>query len=502
VNLSAGGVSEPGAARQARLAIERFLAASAEPVLVESGEPPIALAAGNYTLEWRSGFLMLQVWDDHRNIARRVAAVQNEIRGKLDLAVERFGKRSGTISLVDMRVPRNADAGRRAVRMTYREAFRRALSRQFPGWRIADLSSAPDLEHSLSPRYTRALLRRGSTGWAAIGTPSGDDVDGVLTFGLVWLDYLRARERVLTVEGLALFLPASDLTVTCLRLASLNARAARFTVFAQSEDGYEEQIDPRDFGNLETRLERCRCASPEQPAHLLEWSDRLSSLQGVERVQRSDGSTSLRVRGLEFARVVESDLVWGLETKRLANASNLTEIERLAAELGRLRSVESSDHASSIYLRSTEGWLESQVRRELMEVDPTLLPVPVYGQAPTFAAGARDIIDLLATDHSGRLAVLELKAFEDIHLPLQALDYWMRVKWHAERGEFAANGYFPAKELRRDAPRLMLVAPALNFHPANEVVLRYFDPAIDVARIGVGMEWRKRLKVMFRYGAN
>jgi hypothetical protein len=502
VNFPADGGSEPGAARQVRFAIERFLSASKKPALLEPGEEPIVLADGNYTLEFRSGFLMFQVWDDHRNIARRIAGVQNETRGKLDLAVERFGKRTGTMSLVDMGVPRNADAGRRAVRMTYREAFRRALSRQFPGWRIADLSSAPDLEHSLSPRYTRAFLRRGATGWAAIGAPPGDGADGVLTFGLVWLDYLRSRERALTVEGLALFLPASDLTVTCLRLSNLNQRAARFSVFAQSQDGYEEQIDPRDFGNLETQLEHCRAASPEQPAQLLEWSDRLSSLQDVERIHRGDGSTSLRVRGLEFARVVESDLVWGLETKRVASASNLAEIERLAAELSRLRSAQSGDHTSSIYLRSPEGWLESQVRRELTEIDPTLQPAPVYGQAPTFAAGDRDIIDLLATDHSGRLAVLELKASEDIHLPLQALDYWMRVKWHAERGEFAAHGYFPARELRRDAPRLMLVAPALHFHPANEVVLRYIDPAIDMARIGLGMEWRKRLKVMFRYGAN
>jgi hypothetical protein len=29
----------------------------------------------------------------------------------------------------------------------------------------------------------------------------------------------------------------------------------------------------------------------------------------------------------------------------------------------------------------------------------------------------------------GRLAVLELKAGEDIHLILQAVDYWLRVRW-------------------------------------------------------------------------
>jgi hypothetical protein len=95
--------------------------------------------------------------------------------------------------------------------------------------------------------------------------------------------------------------------------------------------------------------------------------------------------------------------------------------------------------------------------------------------------------------------VLELKAAEDIHLPMQALDYWMRVRWHAEAGDFGTNGYFRGTVLRRDAPRLLLVAPALDFHPTNEKVLRYFDPGIEVERVGVGLEWRKQLKVMFRY---
>ena len=67
----------------------------------------------------------------------------------------------------------------------------------------------------------------------------------------------------------------------------------------------------------------------------------------------------------------------------------------------------------------------------------TLLPAPIYGQVPQMAGGARGIPDLLAVDRTGRLVILELKASQDIHLPLQGLDYWMHVKWHLERGEFA-----------------------------------------------------------------
>jgi len=94
--------------------------------------------------------------------------------------------------------------------------------------------------------------------------------------------------------------------------------------------------------------------------------------------------------------------------------------------------------------------------------------------------------------------VIEIKAAQDIHLPLQALDYWMRVKWHLDRGEFAGRGYFPGIEIAPAAPRLLLVAPALDWHPTNEIVLRFFAREVAVERFGVGIDWRRELKVMFR----
>ncbi len=141
------------------------------------------------------------------------------------------------------------------------------------------------------------------------------------------------------------------------------------------------------------------------------------------------------------------------------------------------------------------------MRAEIGTIDATLLPFPIYGQVAQMAGGARGILDLVAVDRTGRLAILELKASQDIHLPLQALDYWMHVKWHLERGEFAERGYFPGIALRQEPPRLILVAPALDWHPTNEVVLRYFDPSIDIQRIGIGLKWRRGIQVMFRSGA-
>jgi hypothetical protein len=42
------------------------------------------------------------------------------------------------------------------------------------------------------------------------------------------------------------------------------------------------------------------------------------------------------------------------------------------------------------------------------------------------------------------------------------------------------------------------VAPSLDYHPTTETILGFFSPLIDVERIGLGVEWRKGLQVMFR----
>ena len=98
----------------------------------------------------------------------------------------------------------------------------------------------------------------------------------------------------------------------------------------------------------------------------------------------------------------------------------------------------------------------------------------MYRQAPAFAGGERSILDLLAVDHAGRLVVVEVKASEDLHLPLQALDYWIRVRWHAQQEDFQRSGYFPGVALQSLPPRLILVAPALSFHPTTEALVRPF----------------------------
>ncbi len=146
-----------------------------------------------------------------------------------------------------------------------------------------------------------------------------------------------------------------------------------------------------------------------------------------------------------------------------------------------------------------ERWLESLVMRDVAAVDPQLDATCVYSQVPAFSASDRAMIDVLAaTTRDRRLAVIELKADEDIHLPLQGLDYWARVRWHQQRGEFQRFGYFPGRELSSEPPLLMLVAPALHVHPATDTLLKYLSPAIEWQVVAVDERWRDGVRVVFR----
>jgi len=158
----------------------------------------------------------------------------------------------------------------------------------------------------------------------------------------------------------------------------------------------------------------------------------------------------------------------------------------------------SSDHRDPLWRMYPERWLESLVFKNVAAVDSRLDAQHVYSQVPAFSASDRAMIDVLGCTRSGRLAVLELKADEDIHLPLQGLDYWARVQWHQQRGEFQQYGYFGGMQLSLQPPLLFLVAPSLRVHQAVDTVLRYFSQDIEWTLTGLDERWRDGIRVVFR----
>jgi hypothetical protein len=155
------------------------------------------------------------------------------------------------------------------------------------------------------------------------------------------------------------------------------------------------------------------------------------------------------------------------------------------------------DRRDPLWRMYPERWLESLVFRNVAAIDSRLDPAHVYSQVPAFSASDRAMIDVLTTTRDRRLAVLELKADEDIHLPLQGLDYWARVEWHHRRGEFQQFGYFAGLELSPQPAMLFLVAPSLRVHPAVDTVLKYFSPEIEWALVGIDERWRESIRVIY-----
>jgi hypothetical protein len=240
----------------------------------------------------------------------------------------------------------------------------------------------------------------------------------------------------------------------------------------------------------------------------------------VEQRVRSGSEIAFLLHGLEFARMRvgyaansfnrEEEITFGAGANETPlTAENEADLRELVARLFERRHA-GGDKRDLLYRMQPERWLESVLRRDVVPLDARLSAAHVYTQVPAFAAGDRGMLDLLGVSDDGRLAVIELKADEDLHLALQGLDYWVRVRWHhrqtadtAERqgfglGEFQRLGYFGGMRLSEEDPRLYLVAPALRVHPAIEVVLKYLSPKVEWVLVAVDERWREKVKAVWR----
>lgn len=483
--------SRAGSAASLRAEVERFLASCRDPVLLEPGEEPFALAGGDWRCAERGAFLMLEAWDETRNLARRVTALAGSRRGHLTLEVERFGGRKGVIALADRADPAAAPALLRGERTQLVELLRRWLARQFPGWRLREITAGMDLERSLSGTCPRALLTLGERRCAAIAADR-EHAPAAVTQALLWADHLKRRggERA---PSIALFVPRGTEPAIALRLRWLNVRAA---LFAWDETGVEEPADPGGAGNLLRELPRWVDPPLNAAGEAARWVRELKLEDGVEAVAAAPGEWSLRVLGLEFARYRNGELLYGVFRRR--RAARVDPVRRLARELARLRCASSPEPRHEWRLAMPEAWLESVLRRRLDLIDPLLLPEPVYSHVGAVEGTGRGVMDLLALRRDGRLTVIEIKAQADLELPLQALGYWSIVAHHAARGDFARCGYFRGLRVDPRPPRLVLAAPALEFHPATETLLGFFHPDVEVERVGLGVEWQLRPRAVLR----
>ena len=509
--------------------LESFLIEHPGAAIVEDGRILFDMREARYALSAERGRCVLQFWSEERNIVRTVTGLDTR-KDALRLQVRRFGQtRLQMLHLLadrDQRTP----STRAAIRARYVKQLAHLLPRAFADWKIESLHSSMDLEHSFGPAYARGLLTRGQSAWALIGVSAEEmpaTIDGILTLGLLWLAYCRERsagstkgERARHVEGLRVIVPEGCSEVTQARMAWLDAAQAKWELYACDARGEELRVlDTARNGNLEMRLlQNFDHSAAQQRLHAgVEQVMALApdgARQRVETRIHSATAVGLSLYGLEFARVEHglAPASFLRQTRIIFGAGpNETELnedtEPMLRDLTR-RLFEGRHPAGNrrdpLYRLQPERWLESRLSASLHDVEPALLPAPVYRQVPAFAARDRGMLDLLAVGRDGRLAVIELKADEDLHMPLQGLDYWIRVhrtvQARAVNGgsELTRHGYFPGVQLADTSPLLYFIAPALRVHPATETVLCYLSPEVEWRLIAVGEDWRRSLDVIWR----
>jgi len=146
--------------------LKEFVAGCREPVLIEAGQEPIRLLPGQHEWSMAAGRVMVEAWDESARLTRRVRGIVRRQPGALTLEIERFGKKAGTLMLLDRARAAALDPARRRPGWLLRERFRRFLARQFTGWTVAGLTTETDLENSLSPAYpVRCYAAASALGW-------------------------------------------------------------------------------------------------------------------------------------------------------------------------------------------------------------------------------------------------------------------------------------------------------------------------------------------------
>ncbi|MCI0403615.1 MAG: hypothetical protein L0212_08840 [Acidobacteria bacterium] len=492
--------------------IQDFLADAHNAVVLEDGEEIFDFVSARYSVSAERGKCLLHLWSAERNAVRRVLEAEAR-RDVLQLTVQRFGQARPSKLEICRERDRRAPSQRKAARSAYQSRLRRLLERNFSDFKLERLSSTMDLERSFGPAYTRGLLRRGRTASAVLGVNAQETqgaIDGALTIGLLWLDHCRQQLAGRAgVKGLKLFLPAGCSVVVRERMAHLDHNAAHFELFELSErDDSLQPLDTADRGNIATRLIRCPDSVAARERFCESVARVMATASDADVMVLDSSEIAFRLRGLEFARA------------RLApQKGSFHNVEEIAFGAGPYEAVLSDDNSEdfagfvrtvsqtrrpggprdhALWRMQPERWLESLVVSDVRALDSRFDSGAVYSQVPAFAASDRAMIDVLTVTRDGQLAVLELKADEDLHLPLQGLDYWARVNWHHQRGEFQRLGYFPGRELSAHPPMLVLVAPALRVHPATDALLRYLSPEIDCTLLGIDERWREGVRVIFR----
>jgi len=489
------------------------MTASGSAEVREDGEWLAELATLRCELRREGKNSLVHLWSSERNLTRRVMRVKENLPERIVFEVQRFGRaRPGRLEFLrsDSRRP----AGR-VTREQFRARFRRALAENFPDATIDSLTAAPDLEHSFSGLYVRGRMHEGSRSWAILAVAPGENsaaIEGVLAFGILWLDWTRchageARGASRAVEGLRLFVPEGAGRLLRARVLGLSTSAHTEIFELREPEGRIEKQEPADAANLESWLMPRR----DVESLVAEAQEAIAKIHPLAlhrppaggeiglRLVPQTREIALCFRGLEFGRWSREGIFFGLgDSRERLTKETEPALDQLIRQIDLHRNSLASETNHPLYRSAPERWIETLAIEDPARLDAQLDPRHLYSQVPALAAGDRGVLDLLGVTRRGRLVVIELKASEDIQMAVQAVDYWLRVRRYQREGDFLRFGYFTGVSLDPQPPLLWLVAPGLRFHSATDTLLKYFLPEIHSTRIGLNENWRRGLKIIFR----
>jgi hypothetical protein len=360
---------------------------------------------------------VLHLWSQEGTLVRRAISIDANDDRRLTLKVTRFGRtRPDQLEFVCRE--REPETGQ-LRREQFRARFSEMLCRQFPDETISALTSAPDLEYSLSGNYVRGITAARNRAAAVMAAAPGESAatyDALVTFGLLWLDRSRDRKSSQPIGALRLFFPVGCGSVTAHRL---KATSGSVIVELYEYDPATRQIrrvDPQYTGNVKwwlvsrREIERVLARARES----IDPIRRLSSDAITAEPIPGSSDVALRFRGLLFARCGPGGTFFGIGSEQPLTAGTRPELERLLHTLEVHRSPLASSRQHPLYRAQPERWLESLVIADPARIDPRMDEHFLYGQVPASSAGDRGILDLLGITREGLLVVIELKASEDV----------------------------------------------------------------------------------------
>jgi hypothetical protein len=480
------------------------------------------------SVEW--GKLIFAWWNDEHSQSWRVTGYTVE-NAELLLQVRRgMGRELTTIALRhEARWREKIEFENLALserRQRYAQLLSRLLAAQSGCAHPPNMTTGADHRHLTPGKYARSEFRRGGETTLVIGACEAEsqaEIDGIIAAGLVWLANFNAqreaKQQLQQKAGRLWFcLPSRHSEflaqtaierLTLLNTSHLDARIECFEVDERHEALRRVQLAAQDeLLNAHPReLKWPEAVPPENP-----WRERILRLApGVIEIRQLPERESYAIHGLEFARfsggerprvtfgVAGARQEYGATILPRLSEANFHRLELLVREIVEHRSSVAGDRRHPFYRLREEAWLESLLRQNIRALDAAFDDRFVYSQIPAWRGDERSVIDLLTVRYEAaqepRLAVIEIKASEDPQLPLQGLDYWLRVEQARLRGEFERRGLFPGIRLADQPPLLYLVAPRLRFHRTFAIVARCLSPQIEAYQVGVNANWRAGVRV-------